>query len=60
MLNKSKKIAVNALSDGTKLDVILEIQENPHNSLGEEAPLFTVSHSLIFRTLKKSKIHHYI
>lgn len=54
-----KKVAANAVSDDTKLDITLEFQENPHTSGRKAAPLFNVSHTAIFRTLKESKMHPY-
>ena len=54
-----KKAAANAISNDTKLDIMLEFQENPHTSSRHAAPMFDVSHSSIFRTLKENKMHPY-
>ncbi|CAH0564336.1 unnamed protein product [Brassicogethes aeneus] len=54
-----KKIAANVISNDTKLDIMLEFEENPHTSSGKAAPMFGVSHSSILRTLKENKMHPY-
>lgn len=54
-----KKAAANTISNDTKLDIMLEFEENPHTSSRKVAPMFDVSHSSIFRTLKENKMHPY-
>lgn len=54
-----KKVAANAISDNTKLDVMLEFKENPHNSGRKTAQLMNVSHSSVFRILKENNMHPY-
>lgn len=54
-----KKVAANAISDYTKLDIMLEFEENPHTSSRKTAPMFDVTHSSIIRTLQENKMHPY-
>lgn len=51
-----KKVAANAISNDTKLDIVLEFQENLHTSSGQAAPLIDVSHSSIARRLNETDI----
>lgn len=54
-----KKETSNAMSNDTKLDVLLEFEENPHSSSRQAASALNVSHSSIIRVLKENKMHPY-
>lgn len=54
-----KEVAANAISNDTKLDIILEFDENPNTSCRQAEALFHVSRSSISRILKEIKMHPY-
>jgi hypothetical protein len=54
-----KKEAANTINDDTKLDIMLEFEENPHTSSRKAASIFNVGQTSIIRTLKENKMHPY-
>jgi len=54
-----KKVAANAISNDTKLNILLEFEENPHTASRQAAPMFDVSQSSVIRTLEENKMHPY-